>query len=63
MSGSMLVMLLASHAPCVLIPKPCLKSFAAMGIAPISKYGLTMIQASKIPVSIVKWGPPCPSLY
>jgi len=27
-----------------------------MSVTPISMYELTMIQASKIPVSIVRWG-------
>lgn len=52
----MLVMLLSSHAPGRAYIYAMPKEFAAKGNAPISKYVLTMIQASKIPVSIVKWG-------
>lgn len=52
----MLAELSSSHAPFVLISLAIPKELAAMSFTPIAKYGLTMIQASKIPVSIVRWG-------
>jgi hypothetical protein len=49
-------MCVTSHAPYVLIILAIPIEHAAKSNTPILKYDLTMIQASKIPVSIVKWG-------